>query len=195
MKSIFIKIVNNFCKILIKYGYPQFKRPVGYGGTYTYWVIFKRYFIMQKILGFNRHVPWPVHFTSTVVGWKMIEKGICCDPGDNLGIYINASGGLKLGNNVGISHHSVIATVNHYKYDHRKQGYKKGVVIGNNVWIGSHCTILPGVTIGDNVTIGAGCVIRESVPSDIVVIPKSDFLEYIPKKKAYEWDCTKDKLL
>ena len=192
MKHLIKKIINYFAKPLIHIAYPQFKRQIGYT---SYWRIFKQFFIMQKILGFNRNVPWPVHFTSRIIGWKNIEKGICCDPGDNLGIYINASGGLKMGNNVGISHHSVIATVNHSKYDHRKQGYKKGIVIGNNVWIGSHCTILPGVTIGDNVSIGAGCTIRENVPSNVVVIPKSECLECIPKTKPYEWDCTKDVLM
>jgi acetyltransferase-like isoleucine patch superfamily enzyme len=186
------KIINHILKGLIHWAYPQFKRQVGY---VSYWHIFTRYFIMQKMIGFNRSVLWPVHFTSQIVGWKNIEKGICCDPGDNLGIYINATGGLKMGNNVGISHHTVIATINHSKYDHRKTGFKKGVVIGNNVWIGSHCTILPGVTIGDNVVIGAGCVIRQDVPSNTVVVGKSDNLEFIPKTKDYEWDCTQDELM
>ena len=192
MKNLIKKNIDFLLKPVIRLAYPQFRRQVGYA---SYWGIFRQYFMMQKIFGFNKKVPWPVHFTSRIVAWENIEKGICCDPGDNLGIYINATGGLKLGNNVGISHHSVIATVNHSKYDHRKQGHKKGIVIGNNVWIGSHCTILPGVTIGDNVTIGAGCTIREDIPSDVVVISKSECLEYIPKTKSYEWDCTKDILM
>jgi acetyltransferase-like isoleucine patch superfamily enzyme len=69
-----------------------------------------------------------------------------------------------------------------------------GIVIGNNVWIGANCSILAGVTIGDNVTIGAGCVIREDIPSNTVVMTKSDCLAFIPKRD-YEWDCTKEKLM
>ena len=149
---------------------------------------------MQKILGFNRNVPWPVHFTSVVFGWEKIEKGICCDPGDNNGIYINAHGGLKLGNNVNIGSNSSILTRNHYKYDHRKEGFKRGIIIGNNVWIGANCVITAGVTIGDNVTIGAGCVIRQDIPSNVTVITKRDNLDFIPKR-AYEWDCTQEELM
>ena len=185
------KIVNYFAKLLIHLTYPQFKRQIGYA---SYWHIFKRYFIMQKIFGFNRNVPWPVHFTSRIIGWENIEKGICCDPGDNNGIYINATGGLKLGNNVAIAANTSITTTNHFKYDHRKFS-KKRIVIGNNVWIGANCSIVAGVTIGDNVIVGAGCTIRENIPSNTMVVFKSECLEYIPKKRPYEWDCTKDELM
>lgn len=185
------KIINKILKILIHKAYPQFKRRKGYA---SYGLIFKRFFVMQKIVGFNREVPWPVHFTSVIKGWEMIEKGICSDPGDNNGIYINANGGLKLGNNVNIGSSSSLTTVNHDKYDHRKQGRKKGIVIGNNVWIGVNCSIVAGITIGDNVTIGAGCTIRQDIPSNTVVVGKSDSLELIPKRE-YEWDCTKEELM
>ncbi|GHU70062.1 hypothetical protein FACS189413_09890 [Bacteroidia bacterium] len=150
---------------------------------------------MQKIAGFNRQVPWPVHFTSLILNWEKIEKGICCDPGDSLGVYISASGGLKLGNNVEIGQHTAITTTNHGKYDFRKKGIKKGVVIGNNVWIGANCSITAGVTIGDNVVIGAGCVIRQDIPSNVTVVSGSGDLKLIPKTRAYEWDCTQEELM
>ncbi|MDH8701960.1 acetyltransferase-like isoleucine patch superfamily enzyme [Dysgonomonadaceae bacterium PH5-43] len=185
-------ILNNIAKFIIHRAYPQFKRRKEYA---SYGLILKRYFFLQKIIGFNRSVPWPVHFTSVVRGWESIEKGICCDPGDNPGLYINASGGLKLGNNVAIGANTSITTVNHYKYDHRKQGYKKGITIGDNVWIGANCSITAGVTIGDNVVIGAGCTVRENIPSNVVVIGSASNLEIIPKKKDYEWDCTKEELM
>ncbi len=43
------------------------------------------------------------------------------------------------------------------------------ITIGNNVWIGGHCTILPGVTIGNNVIIGAGSVVTKAVPDNAVI--------------------------
>ena len=43
------------------------------------------------------------------------------------------------------------------------------VNIGNDVWIGGNCTILPGVTIGNNVVIAAGAVVTENVPEGVVV--------------------------
>ena len=101
-----------------------------------------------------------------------------CDPGDNIGIYINAYGGLKLGNNVNIGQNTVITTTNHDIYDHRKVSNKKmGIIIGNNVWIGANCSIVAGVKIGNNVTIGAGCVIRQNIPSNTIVIHKESQLK------------------
>lgn len=45
----------------------------------------------------------------------------------------------------------------------------KPVTIGNDVWIGGNCTILPGVTIGNNVVIAAGAVVTRDVPDNCVV--------------------------
>ena len=76
----------------------------------------------------------------------------------------------------------------------RKISEKKGVIIGNNVWIGANCCIVAGVTIGNNVTIGAGCAIRENIPSNSLVIQTTNTI-VIKEKKAYQWDCTKEELL
>jgi len=149
---------------------------------------------MQKILGFNRSAPWPVDFRSKILGAEHIKKGIMCDPGDNIGVYINAYGGLILGNNVNIGQNTIITTTNHSIYDHRKTSNKQGVVIGDNVWIGANCSILAGVTIGSNVTIGAGCAIRQDIPSNRLVIQDINTI-MLKEKKPYEWDCKKEQLL
>ena len=44
------------------------------------------------------------------------------------------------------------------------------IKIGNNVFIGDNCTILPNTTIGDNCIIGAGSVIRGKFPENSVII-------------------------
>lgn len=46
---------------------------------------------------------------------------------------------------------------------------KSKIVIGNDVWIGTYATILPGVTIGDGAVIGAGAVVTKDVPPYAVV--------------------------
>ena len=46
--------------------------------------------------------------------------------------------------------------------------YALPITIGNNVWIGAQCCILPGVTIGDNTVIGAGSVVTRSIPANVV---------------------------
>lgn len=44
------------------------------------------------------------------------------------------------------------------------------ITIGNNVFIGQGCIIMPGVTIGDNVIIGAGSIVTKSLPSNCVCV-------------------------
>lgn len=193
VKNIFQGLDDNFFRWLVKLAYPAYQRPrKGYQANYK---IIANYFIAQKILRINGNVPWPVHFTSKVIGEEHIEKGLCCDPGDNIGIYINAYGGLKIGNNVNIGQNTCISTTNHYKYDHRKLSHTKGVEIGDNVWIGANCSILAGSKIGNNVTIGAGCVIRGIIEDNCTVIQGDNSLKVIPKTKDYEWDCTKEEFL
>jgi len=43
------------------------------------------------------------------------------------------------------------------------------VVIGDNVWIGANCVILPGVTIGDGAVVAAGAVVNRDVPANAIV--------------------------
>lgn len=43
------------------------------------------------------------------------------------------------------------------------------ITIGDDVWIGAHCLILPGVTIGNGSIIAAGSVVRGEVPPMVVV--------------------------
>lgn len=194
IKNIAAYFDDSLFRCCVKLFYPAYKRP-RFGYRKNYQVIYE-YFFMQKIIGFNRRIPWPVHRTSTIIGWQFITKGICCDPGDNPGIFINASGGLTLGNNVNIGPNSVIVTSNHDKYDHRKVTDIKGVVIGNNVWIGANCTIVAGATIGDEVTIGAGCVISGNIPSKSTVSMNNSIVLNIKLKSLdYQWDCTREELL
>lgn len=46
---------------------------------------------------------------------------------------------------------------------------EKAVCIGDDVWIGSRVTILPGVTIGNGAIIGASLVVTKYVPPYAVV--------------------------
>lgn len=44
------------------------------------------------------------------------------------------------------------------------------IKIGNNVFIGNNCTILPNTFVGDNCIIGAGSVLRGKFPENSVII-------------------------
>ena len=43
------------------------------------------------------------------------------------------------------------------------------VSIGDDVWIGKHCVILPGVRIGNGAIVSSGSVVRDSVPAYAIV--------------------------
>ncbi|TPX61532.1 hypothetical protein PhCBS80983_g01123 [Powellomyces hirtus] len=45
----------------------------------------------------------------------------------------------------------------------------KPITIGDDVWFGGNCTVLPGITIGNGCTIGAGSVVTRDVEPYTVV--------------------------
>ncbi len=192
MRNILDSFDQTVFRFIVKLAYSQYKRPRQ--GYIKHYQVLKRYFFMQKVLGINRSIPWPVDFRSKVIGWEIIKKGIMCDPGDNPGIYINAYGGLTFGDNVEIAANTVIVTTNHNKYDQRKTWGPTGVTIGSNVWIGANCVILPGTQIGDEVTIGAGCIIQGIIPSKSTVKKNNDNHTITPKSRPYDWDIYSEKL-
>lgn len=58
------------------------------------------------------------------------------------------------------------------------------IVIGENVYIGSRCTITAGVSIADNISIGAGSVVSKSLEkSGLYVNQPLRFLEFDPDEK------------
>ena len=98
--------------------------------------------------------------------------------GDNVSIheccYIDAVGGLVLGDNVSIAHNSSILTFNHTWGDSRlpikyNEVELSPVVIEDDVWIGCGVRIMPGVTIGRRSVVAAGAVITRNVPPGSVV--------------------------
>lgn len=88
----------------------------------------------------------------------------------NSGCRFQDQGGITIGDGVLIGHNVVLATLNH-DIDPRKRStmHPAPVKIGNDVWIGSNATVLPGVTIGDGAIIAAGAVVNKDVPSNVIV--------------------------
>lgn len=90
-------------------------------------------------------------------------------------VFINAGGGVEIGDNTAIGPYSKIWSVNHNfgSLDIRimDQGWTRAPVkIGNDVWVAGGVIILPGVTIGNHSVIGAGSVIPKSVPPYSIVV-------------------------
>ena len=106
--------------------------------------------------------------------------------GNNVHINENAffrgDGGLYIGDNTHISRNLVIYTVNHQYQGKRlpydEQKVLKPVIIGSNVWIGTHVLVVPGVTIGDGAIVGMGTVVSHDVPPlGVVGLPPQQILK------------------
>lgn len=87
---------------------------------------------------------------------------------------LGASGGIEIGSHVRIGQCVCIHAENHVFADPNRlicqQGVVgAGIVIEDDVWIGSHATILDGTVIGRGSVVGAGAVVTESVAPYTVV--------------------------
>lgn len=88
----------------------------------------------------------------------------------NSGCVLYSGNGITIGNNVAIAASVVFAPVNHQYKDKniliKDQGFvasKGGIVIEDDVWIGSGCVILDGAIVRTGAVIGAMSLVRGEV--------------------------------
>ena len=93
------------------------------------------------------------------------------------GCMISSTGGIELGNWIGVADKSYIGG-GRYRTESvdipmmKQETYTKGpIVIGDDCWIGTGVHIMDGVTVGRGCIIGAGAVVREDVPDYTMVAP------------------------
>lgn len=86
--------------------------------------------------------------------------------------YVNVCyGSVSMGDNVVIGPGTkVIAYSNHYAKGKKvtDEHLAGKIIIGNNIFIGANCSILPGTFIEDNVIVGAGAVIKGRLEANSV---------------------------
>lgn len=98
---------------------------------------------------------------ATYGGWIELGERVSINPYTIL----YGHGGLRIGDDVRIAAHCVLIPANH-RFDRldlpiRCQGQdKKGITVGNDVWIGAQVTLLDGCEVGDGCVIAAGSVVR-----------------------------------
>jgi acetyltransferase-like isoleucine patch superfamily enzyme len=89
-------------------------------------------------------------------------------------VYINAEGGVSIGNWCHFAQGLTIYSSNHNWLSKEAVPYSgpnllKPVLIGDAVWIGANVTILPGTQIGDGAIISAGSVVRGTISPGAVM--------------------------
>lgn len=104
---------------------------------------------------------------SRIEGKLVLHDGAVISTGCNL----RAAGGrIEIGRASAIGQHTVVVAANHTTGTARPHVMtawdetRTGVILGDNVWVGANCTLLPGTRIGDSAVIAAGSVVRGEVP-------------------------------
>lgn len=109
------------------------------------------------------------HFSKYGKGLKM---------GNNSAIgdftHFGAAGGITIGDDVIMGSYISFHSENHNFIDTskliREQGVtSKGIIIGNNVWVGAKVTFLDGAKIGNHSVVAAGAVVSGEFPDYSVI--------------------------
>ncbi len=109
------------------------------------------------------------HFSKYGKGLKM---------GNNSAIgdftHFGAPGGIEIGENVIMGSYISFHSENHNFQDTskliREQGVtSKGIILGNNIWVGAKVTFLDGSKIGNNSVVAAGAVVNGEFPDNVVI--------------------------
>ncbi len=116
---------------------------------------------------------------STVSTTSHLSKyGIGLNIGNNSAIgeysYFGCSGGVSIGEDVIMGQYISFHSENHNFANKskliREQGVtSKGVVLGNNIWVGSKVTFLDGCKVGDNSVVAAGAVVKDEFPPNVII--------------------------
>ena len=103
--------------------------------------------------------------------------GTNIEAGDNFFVNNNCvfvdPGRITFGDNVFIGPSCGFYTAHHPIHkDPRNELYEyaRPITVGNDVWFGGNCVVVPGVTIGSNVVIGAGSVVTHDIPDNVVAV-------------------------
>ncbi len=108
-----------------------------------------------------------INMNTYILGSNNLEIGNMCHI--NQSCFLDARGGIKIGDNVSISHYVRLVTGSHNVQDAIFPVVLKPIVIEDSVWIGIGATVLQGVKIGRGAIICAGSVVTKDVPEFTIV--------------------------
>jgi len=165
MKNILKLLINFILKLINSFLYPKYDVK---NSVHSQIVILKLGFF-QKILGFNRKTPWPVHRTSLLKAVDKIKPGTRT-PGLAQNCYIDGRNGIIIEENVWIGPNVSLISQNHDINNYNKYLKDSPIKIGKNTWIAANSTILAGVELGEHTIVAAGSVVTKSFPNSNQII-------------------------
>lgn len=129
--------------------------------------------IVQRVFRVNAEVPFSVHFTNKISGWKncrfednSVNVNLCASGGAYIAVFDGTT--LEVGRGTIWACNICIQTANHTP-GLLSQYEKASVKIGRNCWLGNGVVVTAGVTLGDNVVVGANAVVTRSFPDNVVI--------------------------
>lgn len=130
-------------------------------------------FFIQKIIGYQRHIPFPVTPSMQVMNWENIHFDV-----NDIGIFQRAGSYFQaaadahiyIGKGSYIAGNVGIITANHDLFNIDRAASGKDVLIGEKNWIGMNVMILPGVVLGNHTIVAAGSVVTKSFPEGYCVL-------------------------
>lgn len=125
---------------------------------------------LGQLVGINRGVRWPVHWTTTVRCPERVVLGRRTFPGDSPHCYIQAINGIEIGDDCNLAPGVGLISANHNLLDNGKHDPAPPLKLGRCCWIGMNSVLLPGVELGDHTIVGAGSVVTRSFPEGFCVI-------------------------
>lgn len=123
-----------------------------------------RNLFMQKIIGYNRNVPWPTsHRIEITKPQNIIFNVNDLNNFQHFGCYYQGFfEQIIIGKDTYIAPNVGFITANHDLNDLSKHLAGEKIIIGEKCWIGMNSVILPGVELGDNTIVGAGSIVTKS---------------------------------
>jgi len=122
--------------------------------------------VAQKVLGYNKDIPWPCAPTCTT------SADVKFDPKDIHNFWRPSAflGKVTIGLGTWISGGAGIFAKNRNGSDLSQYCEDEPIIIGEYCWIGWNAVILPGVILGDHTIVGANAVVTKSFPEGYCVI-------------------------
>lgn len=129
--------------------------------------------VFYRLLGMKASGIFWIQPGVTIVNLRKLKVGR--NFGCNSGTYINAVGGISMGDDVLLGSNVTVSSGKHEIEGRESSVFSRPVTpleitFGNDVWIGAGATILPGIHVASGTVVGANAVVtKNTLPYSVMV--------------------------